>query len=130
MLLAITISQSVSQCSLYFLSVQIVIVWEYFYCNFLATNILLSWYTLAAAAVSMDFILIYSVKLTDITKRKPYKSEYHTDQQICTKSTMPRSLAQMYSQCAKVPQLYKFDRFRFVGYISAFSFPNKMFLFT
>ncbi|KAF6040379.1 WASF1 [Bugula neritina] len=52
------------------------------------------------------------VKLTDITKRKPYKSEYHTDQQICTKSTMPRSLAQMYSQCAKVPQLYKFDRFR------------------
>jgi len=121
----------------HFLSVQIVIVWEYF---IVISNILLSWYTLAAAAVSMDFILIYSVKLTDITKRKPYKSEYHTDQQICTKSTMPRSLAQMYSQCAKVPQLYKFDRFRFVGYkfdrfrfvgyISAFSFPNKMFLFT
>ena len=54
-----------------------------------------------------------TVKLTDITKRKPYKTEYHTDQQICTKNTMPSSLQQMYNACAPPPRLDKFDKYRY-----------------
>ncbi|XP_067946170.1 actin-binding protein WASF2-like [Watersipora subatra] len=64
------------------------------------------------------------VKLTDITKRKPYKTDYHTDQQICTKSTMPRSLQHMYSTCAPPPKLEKFDKFRTDGKSSIKMYTN------
>ena len=58
-------------------------------------------------------VLLIVVRLADITKRKPYKTEYHTDQQICTRNTLPVSLHMMYQECAPPPRLDRFDVFRY-----------------
>ena len=54
------------------------------------------------------------MNLQDIHLKKPYKSSVSKDQQVISRSTVPRSILEIYSKCDTPPALDKLDVFRSV----------------
>ncbi|KAK3583942.1 hypothetical protein CHS0354_033727 [Potamilus streckersoni] len=52
------------------------------------------------------------VSLQDIHMRKPYKSSIMHDQQVVSRSTIPRAILEMYGSCEKPPALDKLNVYR------------------
>lgn len=52
------------------------------------------------------------VSLQDIHLRKPYQSSKEHDQQVVSRSTMPKAIAEVYNKCEKPPALDKLNIYR------------------
>ena len=54
------------------------------------------------------------MNLQDIHLKKPYKSSVTKEQQVISRSTVPRSILEIYSKCDTPPALDKLNVFRSV----------------
>lgn len=59
-------------------------------------------------------MLRFPVNLQDINLCKPYKSSVARDQQVISRSTVPRSILEIYNKCDSLPPLNAFDVIRSV----------------
>ena len=61
--------------------------------------------------------VFFTVNLQDIHLKKPYRSSITKDQQVISRSTIPRSVLEVYSLCDLPPCLGKLNKFRHVTLI-------------
>lgn len=58
--------------------------------------------------------IVFSVNLQDIHLQKPFKSSNKKEQQVLSKTTVPRAILEVYERCDAPPALDKLDKFRLV----------------
>ena len=59
-------------------------------------------------------VFMCAVNLQDIHLKKPYKSSMIKEQQVISRSTVPRAILEIYSKCDTPPALDKLNVFRSV----------------
>lgn len=59
------------------------------------------------------YLGLITVNLQDIHLKKPFKSSVTKEQQVISRSTIPRSILEVYSKCDTPPALDKLNAFRY-----------------